>query len=450
MVTRREAVELGLMGALAAALRPAFAAAEKKVDAAKGEFANSVLADMKLRKIKIDIGLNAPFKVVQATDSHFTYVSAEDFEKLDGKAMEWYKFRSPIFAGGIHGLAAALLHAKNLNAPLFHTGDLLDFPSKANLDMLRRDLSNRNWFYSMGNHEYHGWGPGKPAIEIGKTAEERAAGRKLFEQYNFNSVIHFAAYKAVGESVSDPMKYYRNNLLSFMNVVDLMREFGRPNIVFSSSATVYGEADELPVTELTPRKPATSSYGNTKQMCEDILRDSTAAYDGLKGIALRYFNPIGAHPSALIGELPRGVPQNLVPFITQTAAGVRECLSVFGDDYDTPDGSCLRDYIDVVDLAKAHVVAITRMVEGKNKQAYEIFNVGTGNGVSVLELVGSFERVNELKLNYKIAPRRPGDVVAIWADTTLANEELGWKAERSLDDTLRSAWAWEKNVRGIK
>jgi UDP-glucose 4-epimerase len=279
---------------------------------------------------------------------------------------------------------------------------------------------------------------------------DKEAFRKLFEQCNFNSVIHFAAFKAVGESVSDPMKYYRNNLLSFMNVVELMREFNRPNIVFSSSATVYGEADELPVTELTPRKPATSAYGNTKQMCEDILRDSCNAYDGLKGIALRYFNPIGAHSSALIGELPRGVPQNLVPFITQTAAGVRECLSVFGNDYDTPDGSCLRDYIDVVDLAKAHVVAITRMVEDKNKQKYEIFNVGTGNGVSVLELVESFERVNELKLNYKIAPRRPGDVVAIWADTTLANEELGWKAERSLDDTLRSAWAWEKNVRGIK
>ena len=279
---------------------------------------------------------------------------------------------------------------------------------------------------------------------------DKEAFRKLFEQYNFNSVIHFAAFKAVGESVIDPMKYYRNNLLSFMNVLELMREFERPNIVFSSSATVYGEADELPVTELTPRKPATSAYGNTKQMCEDILRDACNAYDGVKGIALRYFNPIGAHPSALIGELPRGVPQNLVPFITQTAAGVRECLSVFGDDYDTPDGSCLRDYIDVVDLAKAHVVAITRMVECKNKQKYEIFNVGTGNGVSVLELVESFERVNELKLNYKIAPRRPGDVVAIWADTTLANEELGWKAERSLDDTLRSAWAWEKNVRGIK
>ena len=279
---------------------------------------------------------------------------------------------------------------------------------------------------------------------------DKEAFRKVFEQYNFNSVIHFAAFKAVGESVTDPMKYYRNNLDSFMNILELMREFNRPNVVFSSSATVYGEADELPVTELTPRKPATSAYGNTKQMCEDILRDTVTAYDGLKGIALRYFNPIGAHPSALIGELPRGVPQNLVPFITQTAAGVRECLSVFGDDYGTPDGSCLRDYIDVVDLAKAHVVAITRMVEDKNKQKYEIFNVGTGNGVSVLELVNSFERVNELKLNYKIAPRRPGDVVAIWADTTLANEELGWKAERSLDETLRSAWAWEKNVRGIK
>ena len=279
---------------------------------------------------------------------------------------------------------------------------------------------------------------------------DKEAFRKVVEQYNFNSVIHFAAFKAVGESVADPMKYYRNNLVSFMNVLDLMREFGRPNIVFSSSATVYGEADQLPVTELTPRKPATSAYGNTKQMCEDILRDTVNAYDGLKGISLRYFNPIGAHPSALIGELPRGVPQNLVPFITQTAAGIRECLSVFGDDYDTPDGSCLHDYIDVVDLAKAHVVAITRMIEDKNKTKYEIFNVGTGNGVSVLELVNSFERVNELKLNYKIAPRRPGDVVAIWADTSLANEELGWKAERSLDDTLRSAWAWEKNVRGIK
>ena len=278
---------------------------------------------------------------------------------------------------------------------------------------------------------------------------DREAFAEVFRQYDFDSVIHFAAYKAVGESVADPMKYYRNNLVSFMNVVDLMREYGRSNIVFSSSATVYGEADELPVTEQTPRKPATSAYGNTKQMCEDILRDSVAAYSSLKGIALRYFNPVGAHPSALIGELPRGVPQNLVPYITQTAAGVRECLSIFGDDYPTEDGSCLRDYIDIVDLAKAHVAAITRMVEQKNKERYEVFNVGTGRAVSVFELVRTFESVNNLKLNYKVAPRRAGDVVAVWADTTLANEELGWKAERHLDDTMRAAWEWEKYVRNL-
>ena len=279
---------------------------------------------------------------------------------------------------------------------------------------------------------------------------DKEAFAKVFEQYDFDSVIHFAAFKAVGESVADPMKYYHNNLLSFINIIELMREHGRHNIVFSSSATVYGEADELPVTEATERKPATSAYGNTKQMCEDILRDATAAYPEIKGIALRYFNPIGAHPSALIGELPRGVPQNLVPYITQTAAGVRECLSIFGDDYPTEDGSCLRDYIDIVDLAKAHVAAINRMVEGKNKCGYEIFNVGTGRAVSVFELVKTFERVNNLKLNYKVAPRRAGDVVAVWADTTLANEELGWRAERSLEQTLQSAWEWEKRVRNIE
>jgi UDP-glucose 4-epimerase len=279
---------------------------------------------------------------------------------------------------------------------------------------------------------------------------DKQAFAQVFEQYDFDSVIHFAAFKAVGESVADPMKYYRNNLLSFLNVVDLMREHGGHNIVFSSSATVYGEAEELPVTEATERKPATSAYGNTKQMCEDILRAATAAYPEIKGIALRYFNPIGAHPSALIGELPRGVPQNLVPYITQTAAGVRECLSIFGDDYPTEDGSCLRDYIDIVDLAKAHVAAINRMVEGKNKCGYEIFNVGTGRAVSVFELVKTFERVNNLKLNYRVAPRRAGDVVAVWADTTLANEELGWRAERSLEQTLQSAWEWEKRVRNIE
>ncbi len=278
---------------------------------------------------------------------------------------------------------------------------------------------------------------------------DREALAEVFARYRFDSVIHFAASKAVGESVREPMKYYRNNLLSLMNVIDLMREHGRHNMVFSSSCTVYGEPDSLPVTERAPRKPATSPYGNTKQISEDILRDAIAACDDLRGIALRYFNPIGAHPSALIGELPRGVPQNLVPYLTQTAAGERECLSIFGDDYPTPDGSNIRDYIDVVDLARAHTVALRRMIEGRNKAAYEIFNIGTGRGVSVLELVHRFEQANGLRVNHRIVGRRAGDIVAIWADPTFANTELGWRAERSLDDTLRSAWAWERRLRGL-
>ena len=279
-----------------------------------------------------------------------------------------------------------------------------------------------------------------------------AAVTRIFEDHKIDAVIHFAAFKAVGESVAEPIMYYRNNLVSFLNILETARNHGGCNVLFSSSATVYGEADVLPVTEQTPRLPATSPYGNTKQMCEDILRDvvaATAAAEGqVKGIALRYFNPIGAHPSALIGELPRGVPNNLVPFITQTAIGKRECLSIFGNDYDTADGTCLRDYIDVVDLAKAHVAAVSRMVEGRMKKDYEIFNVGTGRPVSVYELVTAFEKVNGVKLNYRFAPRRPGDVVAIWADTQFANDELGWKAERSVEDTLASAWAWEKHLAG--
>jgi UDP-glucose 4-epimerase len=272
----------------------------------------------------------------------------------------------------------------------------------------------------------------------------------VFEKYQFNSVIHFAAYKAVGESMEKPLMYYQNNLTSFMNICQLMVEYGRPNILFSSSATVYGDAEHLPVTEKTERKPATSPYGNTKQMAEDILRDSCRAYESLHGVALRYFNPIGAHPTAQIGELPRGIPNNLLPFITQTAAGLRECLSVFGNDYDTPDGTCLRDYIDVVDLAKAHVATINRMTAGKMAKDYEIFNIGTGRPVSVLELITRFEQVNQLKLNYKIVGRRAGDVPSVWADTSLANKELGWKAERSLEQTLEAAWNWEKKVRNIK
>lgn len=279
-----------------------------------------------------------------------------------------------------------------------------------------------------------------------------AAVTRIFEDHKIDAVIHFAAFKAVGESVAEPIKYYRNNLVSFLNILEAAGNHGGCNVLFSSSATVYGEADVLPVTEQTPRLPATSPYGNTKQMCEDILRDTVAATAAaeaqIKGIALRYFNPIGAHPSALIGELPRGVPNNLVPFITQTAIGKRECLSIFGNDYDTADGTCLRDYIDVVDLAKAHVAAVSRMVEGRMKKDYEIFNVGTGRPVSVYELVSAFEKVNGVKLNYRFAPRRPGDVVAIWADTQFANDELGWKAERSVEDTLASAWAWEKHLAG--
>ncbi len=275
-----------------------------------------------------------------------------------------------------------------------------------------------------------------------------AATELLFSANKIDAVIHFAGFKAVGESVSEPLKYYRNNLESFINVIATSRKHGCENILFSSSATVYGEPEKLPVTEESPRQPATSPYGNTKQMCEDILRDSVKAYSEVKGIALRYFNPIGAHPSALIGELPRGVPNNLVPFITQTAIGKRECLSVFGNDYPTPDGTCQRDFIDIVDLAKAHVFAVRRMLDGKMQKEYEIFNIGTGKPLSVMELITAFEKANGLKLNYKFAPRRAGDVTAIWADPTLANNNLGWKAERSIEDTLAAAWAWEKHLAG--
>ncbi len=287
---------------------------------------------------------------------------------------------------------------------------------------------------------------------------DSVAVEKLFSDYKIDAVIHFAAFKAVGESVDEPVMYYKNNLLSFLNVIEAAKNHGGCNVLFSSSATVYGEPDDLPVTERSPRQSATSPYGNTKQICEDILSDSVKAYarfsDGtngqgaIKGISLRYFNPIGAHPSALIGELPRGVPNNLVPYITQTASGKRACLSIFGNDYSTPDGTCQRDYIDIVDLAKAHVFAVRRMLDGKMEKDYEIFNVGTGRPVSVLELVKAFEKVNGLKLNYKFAPRRQGDVKAIWADPTLANKKLGWKAERTVEDTLASAWAWERHLSG--
>jgi UDP-glucose 4-epimerase len=261
------------------------------------------------------------------------------------------------------------------------------------------------------------------------------------------AVAHFAASKSVGESVSNPLLYYRNNIVSLLNLLQLMAKFDIKNIVFSSSCTVYGQPDVLPVTEASPIKPATSPYGRTKQMCEDILRDTAVSNPDLNIILLRYFNPIGAHPSAEIGELPNGIPNNLLPYITQTAAGIRTELSVFGDDYDTPDGSCIRDYINVVDLAKAHVIAIDRLIEEKNKEKIEVFNLGTGRGVSVLEILNTFEEATGVKVPYKIAPRRAGDIEKVWADTSYANKELGWVAKETLAETLRTAWNWQKKLK---
>ena len=287
----------------------------------------------------------------------------------------------------------------------------------------------------------------RPVFEQIDLCDKDKTEALLKKQQGIEAVIHFAAYKAVGESVGQPLKYYRNNLASLINLLELMQQYSIQGMVFSSSCTVYGQPDNLPVTEDAPVKAATSPYGNTKQVSEEIIRDTVAATDNIKCISLRYFNPIGAHPSAQIGELPIGVPNNLVPFITQTAIGIREQLSVFGADYNTPDGSCIRDYINVVDLAKAHVTAVKRLIENKNKCKFEMFNLGTGRGVSVLELVSTFEKVTEVKLNYKIVGRRAGDTEQVWADTSYANAELGWKAQSSLEETLKSAWEWEKELR---
>lgn len=272
----------------------------------------------------------------------------------------------------------------------------------------------------------------------------------LFEmEKTFFAAIHFAAYKAVGESVDKPLMYYGNNLNSLINLLKYAGENNLQNIVFSSSCTVYGQPEELPVTEQTPVIRPESPYGNTKRISEEIIQDFAHGKQAFSGIALRYFNPIGAHPSALIGELPRGVPNNLVPFVTQTAAGIRNQLKVFGDDYNTPDGTCIRDYINVVDLAKAHVAAIDRQVEKKTKASFEVFNLGTGQGASVLDVVKGFEKATGLKLNYAMAPRRPGDVEQIYANATYAEKELNWKAEKTLEETLASAWEWEKKLRNI-
>lgn len=272
--------------------------------------------------------------------------------------------------------------------------------------------------------------------------------KKLVKKHdNIQGIIHFAASKAVGESVQKPLLYYRNNIDSLINLLEIMPENKIKGIVFSSSCTVYGEPDQNPIDETAPIKPATSPYGNTKQINEEIIHDYVRSGAPIKSIILRYFNPIGAHPSAEIGELPNGVPQNLIPFLTQTAIGVRESLSVFGDDYNTPDGSCIRDFINIVDLAKAHVVAMDRMLQDKSDEKIEIFNLGTGRGVSVLELINGFEKVNGIKLNYKIVARREGDIEKIWADPERANKVLGWTAKETLEDTLASAWKWQLKLR---
>ena len=263
---------------------------------------------------------------------------------------------------------------------------------------------------------------------------------------DITGIIHFAASKAVGESVQQPLKYYHNNFFSLINLLQAYRE--KPiNFVFSSSCTVYGEPDNLPVTESAPVKKATSPYGNTKQIAEEILAETASAFDNYQVIALRYFNPVGAHATALIGELPIGVPQNLLPFITQTAIGKREKLTVFGDDYDTPDGSAIRDYIHVVDLAKAHVAAIRLLEKGNPNGNYDVFNVGTGNGYSVLQAIEAFEEASGQKLNYVVGPRREGDIIKVWGDVTKSTNELGWKAELGIEEMMSSAWAWEQYLK---
>ncbi|MCK4679316.1 MAG: UDP-glucose 4-epimerase GalE [Bacteroidales bacterium] len=272
--------------------------------------------------------------------------------------------------------------------------------------------------------------------------------KDFFERYDISGVIHFAAYKTVPESVKTPLKYYRNNLLSLLNLLACMKDSKVAYFVFSSSCTVYGQPDLLPVNEDAPIKKAVSPYGNTKQISEEIIEDTVKAH-GLKAILLRYFNPIGAHESALIGELPLGIPDNLMPYITQTAIGKRSGLNVYGDDYNTPDGTAIRDYIHVVDLAKAHVIAVDRLLAGKKKENFEVFNLGTGNGFSVMEVIRSFEKGSGVKLNYKITNRRTGDIEKVWADTNYANKELGWKAEKTLDEMTLSAWNWEKAIQAL-
>lgn len=287
----------------------------------------------------------------------------------------------------------------------------------------------------------------KPIFEKLDLKEKDLVKNFFKRHHDVEGVIHFAASKAVGESVENPLLYYENNIGTLVYMLQELTKKEKSSFIFSSSCTVYGQADEMPITESAPVKTAESPYGNTKQMGEEIIADTCKVTPELQAISLRYFNPMGAHPSVEIGELPKGVPQNLVPFITQTGIGLREELSVFGDDYPTPDGTCIRDYIHVVDLAKAHVVALKRLLSGNNETNYEVYNLGTGKGSSVLEVITSFEKVSGTKLNYKIVDRRQGDVISAYADTTKANEVLGWKAQSTLDEAMKSAWDWEQKIR---
>lgn len=286
----------------------------------------------------------------------------------------------------------------------------------------------------------------RPMFEQIDLADQRSTDDFFVRHNDIAAIIHFAAHKAVGESVHQPLKYYRNNLCSLMNILDNMQRHGIGNLVFSSSCTVYGQPDVLPVSEQAPIKKAESPYGNTKQIAEEIISDTVSA-SSIRAIALRYFNPIGADASGKIGELPVGIPNNLLPYITQTAYGVLKELKVFGDDYDTPDGTPIRDYIHVVDLAKAHVVAVCRMLEDKMKNTYEVFNLGTGNGYTVLEVIKAFENATSIRINYSIVGRRAGDIEKVWADPTFSNNELGWKAEKGLDEMVASSWKWEQHYR---
>jgi len=303
------------------------------------------------------------------------------------------------------------------------------------------DLSNSELFVLDRISEITGTKPDFHQIDL----KDEKSVQQFFSENKIDGVIHFAAHKAVGESVEKPLMYFKNNILGLLHVLAAMKENEVDHFIFSSSCTVYGQADQMPIDEAAPIKKAESPYAKTKQMGEEILEDFVSAFEK-KVISLRYFNPVGAHPSALIGELPKGIPNNLVPFVTQTAAGIREQLSVFGNDYPTRDGTAIRDYIFVCDLADAHVKALRRLLENKNKENLEIFNLGTGIGSTVLEVVKTFESVNDLKLNYKIVGRRAGDITEAYADNTKAAKELGWEPDTSLEESMRTAWKWQKTL----